>query len=315
MISLDIKKFPGWTPKQIVLYSFAITTMGLACHHINKPNRDFSYLEKIVISQHKYEEARYDKKIAVMITGMEEERHVKNLILAYETLKKLKFDYIYIFGDEKVTKTEISYSRDIPVRKEVEIHRNYPIYAISEKKNIKNFFLNKLRKETSISENDLLFIYTSGHGGVTYKHYGGKKYKVWTTSIAGNFDLLFDKDIIDYTKDIPAKDKVIFSDVCGSGSFVGRMVNAGFLAISAGKGEEPTIESSFPQEFFTSLEKNIFGYYKGDWNNDGRMSLEEIFGYAVTNDFNSNYAYFGIGPKQNPQLRYKERDPRYVFLN
>lgn len=203
-----------------------------------------------------------EDKYAVIISGNTDYRHKENLSLAYQVLLENGFqkENVYILDDEG-DKTAF-----------------YPVDDIASKEAIKMLFGHLAKR---VDSKDLLFVYTTGHGGRTSidKEINGetKRIKVFGIAIPGE-DLL-ETEMAEYLSDVHPRAGVLVYDQCYSGGFAERTGRGNYIGISASEADELSHSNTFPQTFFGAWRNK-----SADKNNDGRLSIREIFDYTVQND-------------------------------
>ncbi len=210
-------------------------------------------------------------KYGVIISGSSEERHKENSSLAYQILLENRFqrENVYIL-DDKGDKTAF-----------------YPVDDIASKEAVKKLFSHLEKK---VDSEDLLFVYTTGHGDETFK-------------LALPGENLSEKEMEEYLSNIHPKAGVLIFDQCYGGNFAKRTGKKEYIGISASEVGKMSKLNTFPQAFFNSLREDN----KSDIDNDGKVSVKEAFNYAKSND---SYAKKG---KQKPQI-YSGVDASKVFL-
>jgi len=237
-------------------------------------------------------------KYGVIISGSSEERHKENSSLAYQILLENGFqrENVYLL-DNKGNKTSL-----------------YPVDDISSKEAVKKLFSHLEKK---VDSEDLLFVYTTGHGDNTFK-------------LALPGENLSEKEMEEYLSNIHPKTGILIFDQCSGGNFAKRTGKGRYIGISASEGDKNSKSNTFPQEFFRSYNnksdinndgkvsvEEAFNHAKSffrscrnnksDVNNDGKVSVEEAFNHAVSND---SYTKRG---EQKPQI-YSGVDASKVFL-
>ncbi len=199
---------------------------------------------------------------AVLISGLTESRHLKNMILAYNTLLYLGFQEQNIYVLDSKGAERLNYKVDGPATKSA----------------IEKVFSHLKSKTDS---EDFLFTYVTNHGGRS----SGES----TIALPGPD--VGEETFENFLSGMEVKKGVLVFDQCYGGGFAKRLGKGRFVAVSASHPGENSIDNSFPQAFF-----NSFNYAVGDMNGDGLVSIEEAFNYALRHDM------FALRGMQHPMI-------------
>jgi hypothetical protein len=102
-------------------------------------------------------------------------------------------------------------------------------------------------------------------------------------------------------ENIRPKIGIFLFDQCYSGGFAQRLAGPGRITIAACSARQPSKGRSFPESFFGAFLKN-----RGDNNDDGQVSIQEAFSYALEND---RYASSG---EQSPMMLCHIKDETFL---
>nr|MBA4404867.1 hypothetical protein [Nanoarchaeum sp.] len=224
-------------------------------------------------------------KYGVIISGNTNRRYEENLSIAYQVLLENGFQRgnIYIL-DNIGEKTAF-----------------YPVDDIASKEAIEMLFEHMAKK---VDSEDLLFVYTTDHGGrisINEKVNGEtKKIKISYLEILGGY--LLETEMARYLSEVHPNIGVLVFDQCYSGGFAERTGRGNYIGISASETDKPSYSNTFPQTFFWAWRN------KGaDKNDDGRLSIREIFDYTLQNDERTKEGF------QKPQI-FSDMNIDEVFL-
>lgn len=186
---------------------------------------------KPVLTKVEHEQRR---KYAVIVNGSSDAYFKKNVTIAHECLNAKGF------YDEN-------------------------IFLVASENNFRKVF-NYL--ETIADNNDLLVIYTTGHGD--------RKGDQSTLCLTDKKQITA-SDLNDLVSMVKARDKVIVADQCFSGGIVQTLsgLDGRIIAFSSTDAEHPTKGVFFGRYFW-----NSFRTGKADTNKNGVTSLDEAFNYA-----------------------------------
>ncbi len=203
-------------------------------------------------------------KYAFLISGESEYWHRANISLIYNAFLRNDFrkENIYILDHEG------------------EKVYGYPVDGSATKENIKKVFVFLKNK---IDEKDLLFVYTTDHGGRIIKD--GTEL---STLVLPGPDL-DQKEFSEYIKDIIPKLGIFLFDQCYSGGFAEELAKKNYVAIASTKSDEKSFgeEDSFGSYFILAS----FNNPNADLNNDGKTSLKESFEYSKERWYKANDKY------------------------
>ncbi len=209
-----------------------------------------------------------------------------NLSIAYQVLIENGFspDKIFIIYDE---------GHDVFL---------YPVDGPANQKNIDAIF-DYLPKV--VDENDLLFVYVTGHGSWTSKGY--KKNKNYEEFSVIYMDTIF-KDQKMFSEEFIGKMNpklgILLFDQCFSGGFAQETGKKNFIAIAASKANKVSY-SELNQSFGGYFMKAFRDKEKSDKDRDGMISIAEAFEYAKQSDSQKLI--------QDPFIQ-SEVDPKLKFL-
>ncbi len=198
-------------------------------------------------------------KYAILIRGSNEERFVAETSIAYQVLLENGFkpENIYVLADVKK-------------RKEIYFH---PIDDVATKKNLE-ILMNHLCD--IVDERDLLFVYLVDHG--------------FRKTSASIFNLkgknISEIELERYLSEIHPQRGILLFSFCYSGGFAERLGKGDYIAIADTTAEDigrSKQGDSFDGWFFRALSSRSRD--KADFNQDGRISLQEAFDYAKQNHY------------------------------
>lgn len=215
-------------------------------------------------------------KYTVLISGQTEERHEKNLSLAYQVLLESGFlkDNIYI----------LDYEGDKTAYYPVDDHAN-PVSVRAVLAHL----------QARISSEDLLLIYITDHGDKERRVVRtGKLKERRNVSVFGLQEENMDEiELAFYVEQIKPKIGIYIFVQCYGGGFADRLAGSGRITIAANAKDKMCDGFSFSQPFF-----NAFRDRGADINGDGRISIQEAFEYALKNG--GRHKPFG---RQEPFIR------------
>jgi len=109
---------------------------------------------------------------------------------------------------------------------------------------------------------------------------------------------IYDYELNDYTKDITARRFIFVLQPCFAGGFINDLSNKNHVVITASK-EVQLAFAPFIGEFYYGLEG-----YANDSNNDGRLSLGEVYEYTANRIFEiiKNNPEENMGQPQHPLI-------------
>lgn len=224
------------------------------------------------------------EKYAVMISGESEKRHRENLALAYDVLLENGFRKrnIYILDDKGEKRSA------------------YPVDGLASKGTIKAMFDNLGKR---IDSNDLLFVYTTGHGErvIFRSEINGKRHDRECSRLKVLGDVSED-DMAEYLEGVHVGVGVVVSDQCYGGGFAEAVGKGNYIGISASGAGQISESNTFAQAFFNSWRDKM-----ADTNRDERTSIREAYEYANAYDINAHSG------KQMPRLC-SDVDADRVFL-
>jgi hypothetical protein len=218
------------------------------------------------------------KKYAVLISGITEIRHRKNLSLVYKTLIDYGFkrDNIYIldyWGKQR---------------------SDYMVDGGATKKNTESVFTH-LRKR--IGGRDFLFVFTTDHGGKSKRTFeiNGRTERmlVSTLSFPGHEKDIDEIELASYINGLKFRTGVFLFAQCFSGGFAERTAGKNRITISASEKNKGSYGASFSNVFFGAFCNRV-----ADADSDGAISIREAFRYALKND------RYTVKGKQKPQMFY-----------
>lgn len=197
-------------------------------------------------------EHKQRKRYAVVINGDTSRLHQGNVTEAYQSLKHLGFE------DENIFLLTSNYPRDDDGKS---------ITSKGTEKGLRRVFdyLNNV-----VDDNDLVLIYTTGHGGTE----------------KGQSTLYLDdkqmpaSDLKGLVEKVRAGDYVVVSDQCYSGGIAKTLseLKGRVASFSSTDSNHSTYCESFARPFWQSFRNG-----EADKNGDGTTSLEEAFKYASRN--------------------------------
>ena len=214
---------------------------------------------------------------AVLFSGGFKPIYEENLSLAYKTalLNKYRVEDIFIFDGT---------GKKSP---------HYPVVDVASKESL-SMILQFLSRE--ICQDDVLFLYVTGHGNrVIIQNDGNKKEELST--IETPWEDITELDLEEYLQDIDPRTGILFYDQCYGGGFAQRTGKRNCVAISASEAHKPSYSNTFPQAFF-----EICAAYESD------VSVGLAFKLAKKRDLVTKVR------QQYPQIL-SELNPRTVFLN
>lgn len=198
------------------------------------------------------------KKYAVVINGDSSPLHQGNVAEAYQSLKYLKFvdEDIFLLTSNKL-RTDDGMS----------------ITCDATESNLRSVFD---YLERVVDDNDLILIYTTGHGG---RNQGRS-----TLTLADN--KIFVSKLMAMAAKIKARDYVIFSDQCYSGDINNFLsgLKGSVASFSSIDTENKTDCKSFSRPFWRSFRTG-----EADVNSDRTTTLDEAFHYAARMHYFSLY--------------------------
>lgn len=200
------------------------------------------------------------KKIAVLISGKTEPRHIQNIELAFRVLSRNGYpeNNIYILDGE-------GYDRP-----------RYPIYSAAWRRMIFDLF--ELLKE-KITPQDTFFLYTTGHGQREYKQVAESSlflvFMLLSTLDLPNSNGIDEVELHLLANSLRPGLGIYVFDQCFSGGFARRFAGKDRVAISACREYEESDNNSFPQLFFSAF-PNV-----STANSRSRTSVQEAFQIAV----------------------------------
>ena len=189
------------------------------------------------------------RKYAIVINGDTSKLHQGNVTEAYKSLKHLGF------ADENIFLLTSNFPRE---------DDNKSITTPATEQNLRRVFY---YLDNVVDDNDLVLVYTTGHGGTI----GGQS----TLALADKEILSSNlKDIVKSTK---AGDYVIVADQCFSGGIAQSLseLEGEVTSFSSTDAGHSTYCRSFARPFWTS-----FRTCEADANQDGTTTLDEAFSYA-----------------------------------
>jgi len=280
----------GWEKMKSILAAGLIVSMpmislgGCASAGEDQPDPLKNLTERI--SSQTQEKNYHADKYAVLISGLTEEKHMKNLELADKVLLDKGYDENNTYILEGSGKKTGALPIDAPVTKE-------SIEKVFD-------YLSKI-----IDKQDKLFVYMTGHGDQKIigknETSGFREYiKVSTLLFEGGY--ITEVDFQDYLKKIDLYRGIVVADQCHGGGFAERIGHGPYVGISASKANQHSEGNSFPQTFFTAG-----GNVSVDSNKDGSISIQEAFDYALRNDIQT------LNGNQDPEL-VSDLDANKVFL-
>lgn len=198
-------------------------------------------------------------KYAVLISGQTEERHGKNLSLAYQVLLESGFlkNNIYVL-DYRGEKTAY-----------------YPVDDRANPASIKAVFEHL---EKRIGPDDLFLVYATDHGDIEERaiRINGRKNRR-AVSVLGLLEKNMDEvEFASYVNRINPRIGIFIFVQCYGGGFADRLAQSGRITIAA--SVKMSDGFAFSQPFFGAFRDG-----RADKNGDGRISVQEAFGYAVCN--------------------------------
>ncbi len=200
-----------------------------------------------------FREGEDSNLFSVIIGGDTEDRHEKNISIAYKTLKQQ--------GDTVII--------DDPDNSD-----NYPIdYEIS-RNNIEKAFEDLF---TKIEEDDRLFVYITGHGGRHTVRSNGETEKCSTIPIEKEKGIR-EGELKDEIEDLEFKRGIVYATGCYSGGIAEEVASSRVIGLSASREDGKAWRDQMERAFFEHLNKLIEG------NNEEEVNLKELFEYAKKQD-------------------------------
>ena len=221
------------------------------------------------------EPIEFKDKHAVLINGCEDQSYTQNLELAYKVFSAYGFSSIQILDCRTA-------------------RLSYPVSDLASIRNIEVLF-------TCLSKNirpeDLLFLYTTGHGH-RRPDIPKKDEQQYSTLelIKGE---LSESELEQLLQDVNPRTAIFLFDQCYGGGFSQRFGKNGNIAISASGPDAQSQFNTFPQAFFK--------YFLITANSNSRGSIQDAYEHTLDNDINV------LDNSHRPEI-HSEIDPATVFL-
>jgi len=275
----------------LISFFAGVNLLAGTCDYTTFSQRDFPYRLEHRISQEPAHKNNEPDKYALLVMGDNEERHVINFSVAYQSLldNGFKKENIYILtddGDDSVT--------------------NFPIDDFSSKSSLEIILTHLAEK---VDETDLMFIYFNNHGQRnTIDYYDPKKPDTLITKIISKFGLsqenlnknnVSEIELEKYLETINPRQGILLFGFCYSGGFAKRLGKGNWTAVASSQPEQLSyswITHNFDRNFMYALSKDKKN--NRDLNNDGKVSLQEAFIYAKFTHISS----LDDGEKQSPTI-------------
>ena len=230
-------------------------------------------------------EERKGEKYAILVSADGEDRYKENITFGYQSLLSAGFkaENIYVLsGHEDIG----DYNR-----------------GEATQENLKKY-LSELKGK--IDQDDFLLFYMTNHGGKEYIFFGESEVELDRKNVTAS-------NLRDMFNGINPNYAIAVFTQCQPGEFLDYFGQSNRIAIGSSRKNKNSFGNDFSIAFFEGLggRDKSGNQIDSDSNNDGKISIEELFDYASRNDKNTEGK--GLG-KETPQMYWQNANPRDLYI-